>query len=551
VASPDPVVGDALSSPPVVIGTIEGTMVLSVEVSVELPEATVDGLSVGKSVVSAAAVAGTLTVGDALSEVEAEMPVPTELSVPVVAGTGTAVVPSGPVEVLRLKIGDELASVAGTATTVVPDEPVIVLDVVAGPDVVLTGMGTTVVLPSVPVIVLEVTDTGAVPVEGETPVEAVSPAMGSVTLVSDPSEGEAVLMTEPVADAVDALSVTKTLERPEFKEEAALDKMLENPEARDCVTAASVADAATPDNSELSEEAKLDRAEDAALVTDPVLVAVGLPLASDSTDDWAEETALANSEAAEETALVAAASPEVESEESPVVPSVSEGAGISRPPVPRRPGEVVASVPLVASAPSEESVDVPSSSDAMEPIRPGVPVPVLDTDVNVLLVAAAGEVKGMAVVFSVSGTVDNGIGSEAFSALEVAAVKDAEGVVDAVPSIMVDRPTVIAPRDGKSEALASLELFSEELVPVGEGSADGAKPVVPTASREAERVEIMAVELAVGDASSAGRRPPDVPAKGPRIPVFDELEIESDSARLLAIVGSARSLETWPVDPTL
>jgi hypothetical protein len=234
-------------------------------------------------VVSATAEAGTLTVGDALSEIEAaELPVPTELSVLVVAGTGTAVVPSGPVEVLRLKIGDELSSVAGTAMTVVPDEPVIVLDTVAEPDVVLTGTGTTVVLPSVPVIVLEVIDTGAVPVEGETPVEAVSPAVG---LVSDPSEGAAVLMTAPVADAVAALSVTKTLERPEFKDEAALDKMLENPEARDCVTAASVADAATLDSSELSEEAKLDRAEEAALVTDPVLVAVGLPLASDSTDE--------------------------------------------------------------------------------------------------------------------------------------------------------------------------------------------------------------------------------------------------------------------------
>jgi hypothetical protein len=498
-------------------------------------------------VVSAAAVAGTLTLGDALSEVEeAELPVPTELSVPVVAGTGTAVVPSGPVEVLRLKIGDELSSVAGTAMTVVPDEPVIVLDVVAGPDVVLTGTGTTVALPSVPVIVLEVIDTGAVPVEGETPVEAVSPAV-----VSDTSEGAAVLMTEPVTDAVDALSVTNTLERPEFKDEAALDKMLENPEARDCVTAASVADAATPDNSELSEEAKLDRAEDAAFVTDPVLVAVGLPLASDSTDDWAEETALANSEAAEDTTPVAAASPEVESEEAPVVSSVLGGAGISRPPVPRRPGDVVVSVPFVASAPWEESVDVPSNSDAMEPRGPGVPVPVLDTDVNVLLVAAAGEVKGMAVVFSVSGTVDNGIGIEAFSALELAAVKDAEDVVDAVPSIMVDRPTVIAPRDGKLETLASLELLSEELVPVGEGSADDAKPVVPTTSGEAERVGIIAVELAVGDASSAGRRPPDEPAKGPRVSVFDELEIESDSARLLARVGLAGSLDDCPADPTL
>jgi hypothetical protein len=222
-----------------------------------------------------------------------------------------------------------------------------------------------------------------------------------------------------------------------------------------------------------------------------------------------------------------------------VVPSVCEGAGISRPPVPRRP-EAVASVPLVASAPSEESVDVPNSSDATEPIRPGLPVPVLDTDVNVLLVAAAGEVRGMAVVFSVSGTVDNGIGIEAFSALEVAAVKDAEEEIDAVPSIMVDRPTVIAPRDGRSEALTSLELPSEELVPVGEGSAEGAKPVVPTVSGEAERVEIMAVELAVGDASSAGRRPPDAPTKGLIVSVFDELEVESDSAR----VGSAKSLET-------
>jgi hypothetical protein len=327
--------------------------------------------------------------------------------------------------------------------------------------------------------------------------------------------------------------------------------MLENPEARDCVTAASVADAATPDNSELSEEAKLDRAEDAAFVTDPVLVAVGLPLASDSTDDWAEETALANSEAAEDTTPVAAASPEVESEEAPVVSSVLGGAGISRPPVPRRPGDVVVSVPFVASAPWEESVDVPSNSDAMEPRGPGVPVPVLDTDVNVLLVAAAGEVKGMAVVFSVSGTVDNGIGIEAFSALELAAVKDAEDVVDAVPSIMVDRPTVIAPRDGKLETLASLELLSEELVPVGEGSADDAKPVVPTTSGEAERVGIIAVELAVGDASSAGRRPPDAPAKGPRVSVFDELEIESDSARLLARVGLAGSLDNCPADPTL
>ena len=94
VASPYPVVLVTLSSPEVVIGTgTIGTVVLlaSEAVSVELLEETLEGLSVGASVDSSTAVA------------EVEMPVPTELSVAlVVTGTGMAVVPSVPVDVLRL-----------------------------------------------------------------------------------------------------------------------------------------------------------------------------------------------------------------------------------------------------------------------------------------------------------------------------------------------------------------------------------------------------------------------------------------------------------------
>lgn len=101
VASPDPVVFVTLSSAGVEIGTgTMGTMVLSVAVSVELFEETDDGLSVGKSVVCSAAVAVDDT---SLAVAEAELPVPTELSVAlVVTGTGIAVVPSVPVDVLRL-----------------------------------------------------------------------------------------------------------------------------------------------------------------------------------------------------------------------------------------------------------------------------------------------------------------------------------------------------------------------------------------------------------------------------------------------------------------
>lgn len=106
VGLPDPALGLALSSDAVGIGTMGTRVVLSVlvAVSLELLEGTVDGLIVGNSVDCSIAVADSLAVDDAPLEVGlAELPVPTELSVvPVETGTGIAVVPSVPVEVLRL-----------------------------------------------------------------------------------------------------------------------------------------------------------------------------------------------------------------------------------------------------------------------------------------------------------------------------------------------------------------------------------------------------------------------------------------------------------------
>jgi hypothetical protein len=107
VASPEPMVSVAVSSAGVEIGTgTMGTVVLlaSVADSVELLEETLVGLSVGASVDCSTAVAGTLSVDDAsVAVAEVKLPVPTELSVAlVVTGTGMAVVPSVPVDVLRL-----------------------------------------------------------------------------------------------------------------------------------------------------------------------------------------------------------------------------------------------------------------------------------------------------------------------------------------------------------------------------------------------------------------------------------------------------------------
>lgn len=135
MASPEPPVADSPSEP-VGIGTIGMMVLLSVVVAspLELLEATEEGFSVGKEVVSSAAVAGTLGVEEAsVIEAPVETPVPVELSETTVERTGTAVVPSVPVEVLKLYTGEEVsASDTGTGITVGPDEPVMVLEVTDG-----------------------------------------------------------------------------------------------------------------------------------------------------------------------------------------------------------------------------------------------------------------------------------------------------------------------------------------------------------------------------------------------------------------------------------
>lgn len=173
---------------------------------------------------------------------------------------------------------------AGTGTTVGPEEPMMVLDVVAGPDVVLTGTGMTVV-PSEPLIVLLETVIASVPVEVAVALGAVSLGDDIVALLSGSMVDPAVVLTESVAEADNAVSVGNWLDNSEFKDEAALDRMLEKPEERDWDTAASVAVAATLDRSELNEDAKLDKAEEAASVAAVVVVAAELSLAWESTDD--------------------------------------------------------------------------------------------------------------------------------------------------------------------------------------------------------------------------------------------------------------------------
>ena len=464
------------------------------------------------------------------------------------------------------------------------------LDVVAEPDVVLTAMGKV--------------DEPSVPVDETATLEPVSLASDAVALVSD-STMTPVLMTELVADAEYALSVLKWLERPEFMEEAALDRMLENPEARDCVTAESVADAATPARSELNDEAKLERAEDASFVMDAVAVAVGLPLAPEITDEEADDTALERSEAAEET-TPDRPSPVAEADPvgmmmgrppvprmPPVVEALAEpselvglriGPRMGRPPVPRMPPVVEALAepselvglrigprmgrpPVPRMPPTDEDAVDEARVDSSEPVgttmgRPPVPrmPPVVEAPVDEARVEVSdpvGTTMGRppvprmppaeeapvdkARVESSAGPVRVGIGrppvprrppvgeapvtpsvnlltmglrrppvprrpaldeesvllvAKTPSAVPVldpvmsvpfavaASSTVAEGVAEAVPSIIVDRPTVIAPRVDELES-PTVELLSGELGPVGDGSRIGKKPVVP-ASGEAD-----------------------------------------------------------------
>ena len=438
--------------------------------------------------------------------------------------------------------------------------PVMMLDVVAEPDVVLTAMGKV--------------DEPSVPVDETATLEPVSLASDAVALVSD-STMTPVLMTELVADAEYALSVLKWLERPEFMEEAALDRMLENPEARDCVTAESVADAATPARSELNDEAKLERAEDASFVMDAVAVAVGLPLAPEITDEEADDTALERSEAAEETtpdrpSPVAEADPvgmmmgrppvprmppvvEALAEPSelvglrigprmgrppvPRMPPTDEdavdearvdssepvGTTMGRPPVPRMPpvveapvdearvevsdpvGTTMGRLPVPRMPPAEEApVDKARVESSAGPVRVGIgrpPVPrrppvgeaPVTPSVNLLTMGlrrppvprrpALDEESVLLVAKTPSAVpVLDPVMSVPFAVAASSTV--AEGVAEAVPSIIVDRPTVIAPRVDELES-PTVELLSGELGPVGDGSRIGKKPVVP-ASGEAD-----------------------------------------------------------------
>ncbi|KAK4548353.1 hypothetical protein LTR36_010223 [Oleoguttula mirabilis] len=93
---------------------------------------------------------------------------------------------------------------------------------------------------------------------------------------------KALALAEPVVEAD-----SKLVDSSDASEDAALESTLENSEARELEIAESVAVAATLESSELSEDAKLERALDAAAVTDDGTVAVSLAVldAPESADD--------------------------------------------------------------------------------------------------------------------------------------------------------------------------------------------------------------------------------------------------------------------------
>lgn len=97
---------------------------------------------------------------------------------------------------------------------------------------------------------------------------------------------------------VSPLLVGSADESSEANEDAALDIILENCEARDEDTAESVMVATTPESSELSEDARLDKALEAAAVTDAGTLVVELAMleTSESTEDSAEDTKLETSD---------------------------------------------------------------------------------------------------------------------------------------------------------------------------------------------------------------------------------------------------------------
>lgn len=145
----------------------------------------------------------------------------------VVTGTGIAVTPSEPDEVLRVYNG-EVVSDAPTGTTVGPDEPRMVVEE-ASLAVKETGTGTT-VGPAEPRMVVDETALGAVetgtgmtvgPSEPRMVLElmetAAVPVLVALAAVSVPAEVES-----------DAVGVGSTLERSVARDDAAADRMLEN-----------------------------------------------------------------------------------------------------------------------------------------------------------------------------------------------------------------------------------------------------------------------------------------------------------------------------------
>jgi len=221
--------------------------------------------------------------------------------VSLVTGIGTTIVPEEAVEVLSVYAGEEL-EVIGTGMTVVPDEPVTVLGVYAWLELSLTATGTTVELSEATTGLDE---------------EATTAVMDNETLIADVAtielSPEATLEVElsaadavPETDALSAVGVAlSAVNNCDASEDAALDKTLENSEARDVDTAESVAVAAMLESSELREEARLDSTLVALCVTvgGTLLAVIAMLETSESTDDWADETALDASDAAEDTTL--------------------------------------------------------------------------------------------------------------------------------------------------------------------------------------------------------------------------------------------------------
>jgi hypothetical protein len=351
-----------------------------------------------------------------------------------VTGTGITVVPSVPVDVLRVTDGEVLDTV-GAEMTVVPDGPVIVvrlalllaLSLALVP--MLIGTGTT-VMPSEPVIVLN-----------ETEAEVVALA----------AEGAVVVDTFSVGSAV------------AFKDDAATERMLERSAARELVTAGFVAVAATLESLPLSDAAKLESTADAALVA--VAVAPVWPEASDCIEAAAEETTLDTWESTEES-----------TSDAPVEAGAGEGAGegadpdadedaegeearTGTTPVPAMLEVVKVTVPLGVEADSAALVLEGATPACVELAEAATGTPVPD--------GTTLEPDGLTPAAAVL-----------LPAVEIVAASDevnvTTGVLEAVLPIIVDRPMIIGPElDEEVESPLSAVLEPLKLAPVGAGSDDG------------------------------------------------------------------------------